>query len=278
MRWLGPLAAIAACHAEENRQLRTHVDYAPLAAKNGAIMYANARGPPKPWSRATVTAASSNHFRTLVNFVHNYRKQRSGIPLHVYDLGLLPREVRTLRKQAGVVYHAFNFSNEPAHFAMHRNAGAYAWKPVLIKEMLDNHAAEVLWLDCGDRIVRPTALPKIFNVIRALGFVSESSVRTTKRWVHPLMLKYLGAEGLDVTNCNGALVGAARFHRHYADIVEPWVRCARVEACIAPPRVEIEQTQRQRRVDGVGRPKFDFHMYRHRRARTGGTTARTRPR
>ena len=32
-----------------------------------------------------------------------------------------------------------------------------------------------------------------------------------------------------------ALVGAARFHRHYADIVEPWVRCARVEACIAPP-------------------------------------------
>ena len=43
----------------------------------------------------------------------------------------------------------------------------------------------MLWLDCGDRIVRPTALPKIFNVIRALGFVSESSVRTTKRWVHP---------------------------------------------------------------------------------------------
>ena len=83
--------------------------------------------------------------------------------------------------------------------------------------------------------MRPTALPKIFSVIRALGFVSESSVRTTKRWVHPGMLKYLGAEGLDVTNCNGALVGAARFHRHYADIVEPWVRCARVEACIAPP-------------------------------------------
>ena len=154
---------------------------------------------------------------------------------HVYDLGLLPREVRTLRKQAGVVYHAFNFSAEPAHFAMDRNAGAYAWKPVLIKEMLDKHAAEVLWLDCGDRIVRPTALPKIFNVIRALGFVSESSVRTTQRWVHPGMLTYLGAEGLDVTNCNGALVGAARFHRHYADIVEPWVRCARVEACIAPP-------------------------------------------
>jgi hypothetical protein len=26
------------------------------------------------------------------------------VSLHVYDLGLLPREVRTLRKQAGVVY------------------------------------------------------------------------------------------------------------------------------------------------------------------------------
>ena len=48
-------------------------------------------------------ARSRESSRTLVNFVHNYRKQRSGIPLHVYDLGLLPREVRTLRKQAGVV-------------------------------------------------------------------------------------------------------------------------------------------------------------------------------
>ena len=52
MPWhLRLLAAVAACHAaeeEENRQLRTHVDYAPLAAKNGPIMYANAQGPPKP--------------------------------------------------------------------------------------------------------------------------------------------------------------------------------------------------------------------------------------
>lgn len=39
---------------------------------------------------------------------------------------------------------------------MSKNAGAYAWKPVLIKEMLDKYASEVLWLDCGDRIVRQT--------------------------------------------------------------------------------------------------------------------------
>lgn len=103
-----------------------------------------------------MTAASSNHFRTLINFVHNYRKQRSNIALHVYDLGLKHGEVRALRKQVGVVYHAFNFSNEPPHFKMSKNAGAYAWKPVLIKEMLDKYASEVLWLDCGDRIVRQT--------------------------------------------------------------------------------------------------------------------------
>ena len=119
----------------------------------------------------------------------------------------------------------------------------------------------------------PTALPKIFNVIRALGFVSESSVRTTKRWVHPLMLKYLGAEGLDVTNCNGALVGAARFHRHYADIVEPWVRCARVEACIA-----LCGNQPVVASMAWGASNLISTQASRRRARTGGTTARTRPR
>ena len=46
----------------DSRRLRTHVDYAPLAETNGKLMYATARGPPEPWSRATVTAASSNHF------------------------------------------------------------------------------------------------------------------------------------------------------------------------------------------------------------------------
>ena len=93
MPWLlRTLAAVAACHAAGR------IDYAPLAAKNGAIMYANAQGPPKPWSRATVTAASSNHFRTLVNFVHNYRKQRSGIPLRV----AAPESQSTRRRLDGV--------------------------------------------------------------------------------------------------------------------------------------------------------------------------------
>ena len=114
MRYLGTLAAIAACHAKEennrqprahvdyeeeaNRRLRTHVDYAPLAETNGKLMYAGARGPPEPWSRAMVTAASSNHFRTLVNFVHNYRKQRSGIPLRV----AAPESQSTRRRLDGV--------------------------------------------------------------------------------------------------------------------------------------------------------------------------------
>ena len=111
MRYLGTLAAIAACNAKEennrqpradeeeaNRRLRAHVDYAPLAETNGKLMYADARGPPQPWSRATVTAASSNHFRTLVNFVHNYRKQRSGIPLRV----AAPESQSTRRRLDGV--------------------------------------------------------------------------------------------------------------------------------------------------------------------------------
>ena len=93
MPWLlRTLAAVAACHAAGR------IDYAPLAAKNGPLMYANARGPPKPWSRATVTAASPNHFRTLINFVHNYRKQRSGIPLRV----AAPESNSTRRRLDGV--------------------------------------------------------------------------------------------------------------------------------------------------------------------------------
>ena len=92
-------------------------------------------------ARITIDATPAR-WRDVANRADGHEDSQKKKHRHVYDLGLLPREVRTLRKQAGVVYHAFNFSNEPAHFAMRRNAGAYAWKPVLIKEMLDYHASD----------------------------------------------------------------------------------------------------------------------------------------
>ena len=60
--------------------------------------------PGSPGDAASVSAGAAidrrgrYHFRTLVNFVHNYRKQRSGIPLRV----AAPESQSTRRRLDGV--------------------------------------------------------------------------------------------------------------------------------------------------------------------------------
>mmetsp|Transcript_10875 Transcript_10875/g.33535 ORF Transcript_10875/g.33535 Transcript_10875/m.33535 type:complete len:279 (-) Transcript_10875:34-870(-) len=190
--------------------------------------------------RAVVTGASSNHFRTLLGFLNNYRKYGSNIPLFVYDLGLAAEEAEVVDRYRWATRRVFDYSRYPAYFNISVAAGEYAWKPVLFKEMLDETADAVVWLDCGNRFNgrrrRSDPLPRLFDSVIGQGFLSDRTVNSTKRWCHRATLAKLGhPDGLDVPMCSGALLGASRADPAYDSVVTPWADCARDRACIAPP-------------------------------------------
>ena len=99
-----------------------------------------------------VTAASSNHFGALRYMLDSLRALKARV--ECYDLGLAPREVRALPRWAGLFYHKFDFAAYPPHLNIEVNAVEYAWKPVIVADVVERVRQsgtpdDVLWSDAG---------------------------------------------------------------------------------------------------------------------------------
>ncbi|MBW8866705.1 MAG: hypothetical protein JF610_05115 [Acidobacteria bacterium] len=192
-----------------------------------------------------VTAASSNHAGPLRYMLDSLC--RLGARVECYDLGLTAAEVRTLPRWAGLLYHKFDYAAHPPHLDVDVNAGEYAWKPVIVADVVDRlraagDAADVLWADAGSYFHE---LAPIASRVRASGglWVRRSS-GTMRQWTHPSMFARLGAVAADYAdrrNADATLIGfaiasagAAACQRLYDTVIAPWRACALDRECIAP--------------------------------------------
>jgi hypothetical protein len=226
-------------------------DYAPVVVDKGFAMNhlnasenisttvpTNVATKTKFLTRATATGASSNHFNTLIAFLQNYKAHSKNIPLFTYDLGLSTTQLAFLRvKYPWTTIRSFNFSQYPPFFKIENTAGGYAWKPMIIKEMLDTTTSVVMWLDSGNRLTKANTLENIFSQISRDGHVTAVSVGTTQDWVHPATLAFLHAPTLKILMCTGGIVGFDM--RAYEKVVRPWANCALERLCIAPPGASL---------------------------------------
>ena len=183
-----------------------------------------------------VTAASSNHAGALRMMMESLA--RLDAEVDCYDLGLTRSELGALPRWSRARYHAFDYAANPPHMNVNVNAGEYAWKPVIIGEIVDRMRAEpreanVLWADAGCFFHSVEAIAT--RIAASGGLWVRRSAGTMREWTHPLMFEYLGADPVeygDKPNADATLVGFT--NRVYDTIVEPWRRCAMVKECIAP--------------------------------------------
>ena len=192
-----------------------------------------------------VTAASSNHHGALCQMLASLRRLDVGV--ECYDLGLSETERRQLPQWNRAIYRRFDYASYPPFMDVQVNAGEYAWKPVIVADVVARARAgtppgDVLWADAGcffDRI------GTIADCIAASkGLWVRRSAGTMRQWTHPGMFAYLDAdpeEYGDKPNADATLVGFAigsgsveQRETVYHEIVLPWKACALVKACIAP--------------------------------------------
>ncbi len=192
-----------------------------------------------------VTAASSNHFGALCLMLESLRDLDARV--ECYDIGLTADEARALPRWPGAVHHTFDYALQPPFMHVSVNAGEYAWKPVIVAEVVERSRAstkpyDVLWADAGCYF---HALQPIADRIAAGGGLwVRTSAGTMRDWTHPLMFDRLNADRAafaDKPNADATLVGfgiasgpVAQRDTVYHRIVEPWRRCAVDRACIAP--------------------------------------------
>jgi hypothetical protein len=191
------------------------------------------------------TAASSNHFGALRQMLESLRKLDACV--ECYDIGLTPAEARALPRWDGVVYHTFDYAAHPGHMNASVNAGEYAWKPVIVADVVERARAgdrprDVLWADAGCyfHAIEPIAR----RITDTGGLWVRTSAGTMRQWTHPSMFDYLHADPAEYgekRNADATLVGFAvgsappsGREAVYQDIVLPWKACAMVKDCIAP--------------------------------------------
>jgi len=191
------------------------------------------------------TGASSDHSCWLVNMLASLHKRRPEWQVVVYDLGLegdLNYTYLNMVHPKGIQLRRFQYANYPDYFRIDQNAGEYAWKPIIIKEMVDEFGS-VLWLDSGNNLGKRDNLTFVKDQLDSVGFYSPHSVGSLAKWTHPKTLKHFGIHpdevGLapynDKSNCNGAFVGFSKDSAAYQKLLVPWVNCAYNRNCIAPP-------------------------------------------
>ena len=82
-----------------------------------------------------VTAASSNHSGALKQMLESLRRLDARV--ECYDIGLSAQEARALPRWDGLFYHKFDYAMHPPHLNVSVNAGEYAWKPVIVAEVVE---------------------------------------------------------------------------------------------------------------------------------------------
>jgi hypothetical protein len=180
-----------------------------------------------------VTAASSNHFSCLMNLLYTLNRFEADTRKVVFNLGLSRDEVLAVSK-AGVELRLFEFEQYASFVDIRRNSGCWAWKPVIITDLLTEYRGAVLWLDAGN-LVR-CRLTNVRMILERVGFYSPVSDGDIRKWTHPGMLHFLSApnEVLSARNRNGAIVGFNYEFELLRKLAFRWRDLALQESCISP--------------------------------------------
>uniref|UniRef100_A0A1I7Z250 Secreted protein n=1 Tax=Steinernema glaseri TaxID=37863 RepID=A0A1I7Z250_9BILA len=108
-----------------------------------------------------VTAFSSSHYNEGLTLLSTIRKHFPTRKVIIYDLGIHPLRVNTLKSLCNVEYRRFPFELYPLHV---RYLHEYRWKPLLIAAVLNEFGA-IWYMDASVRY-KKNSLEHIYDLLR----------------------------------------------------------------------------------------------------------------
>ena len=187
------------------------------------------------------TAVSSNHYEEVLDMIGSVQRllpMMPGARLIVYDLGMTVEQSTKISQMCNTELRRFNFSKYPAH-VNNKRLTQFAWKPLIVKEMMDEQFEVIMWGDASGRLLSPLQQHLIPYFLEAkLPFVTTShytkipSVQLT----HNQTLLYLNMtrermRGFIEVQATCWVVWITEKTKR---LLNAWVDCALHEDCIAP--------------------------------------------
>ncbi len=184
-----------------------------------------------------VTAAEKNYYSQLNTLLKSYSRHLSDKVI-VYDLGLDKDQLDNLSRDFNYVeIRKFNFQDNPKFFSEYLDGklGNYAWKPVIVNDLVNQYKNKVVWLDAGNIITFKILFLKIS--LTALGLVVPVSSNRIIDWTHPKTIEYVGIQNkfLKSNNYASGLIGFDYNNITARKIANKWCEFSKIKDCISPP-------------------------------------------
>ncbi len=182
-----------------------------------------------------VTATDSYYFDKVINLLESFF-QHSKNEFYLYDLGLKDEQRILLKKYKTLKVKKFDFKNNPDFIGKYvdKKLGSYAWKPIIIYDLLLEVKSKVVWLDAGNLINKN--IKNLKHFLNVKNIVVPLSSNRVKDWTHPQTIKYIGLDKKNYLRNNYAS-GLIGFNYNSPDslrVAKDWKRFAMIEDCIAP--------------------------------------------
>lgn len=180
-----------------------------------------------------ITGASSNHFKSLKQLLESADLHEPKTPIIVYDLGLTAQESKQLQGPYRKVLK-FSFQNYPSHVNIHKHAGQYAWKPIIIADTLNSVQGNIFWLDAGCKIEEP--LTELRTYLIKHGLYTPRSGGTIQDWTDPATMRKLHVtqDVAKMSNRAGGVVAIKWECPVSRSLIQRWKLLALNKAIIAP--------------------------------------------
>jgi hypothetical protein len=183
-----------------------------------------------------VSGADSSHFKSLCQLVQSILTHEPNSKIVIYDLGFDKKQTIYFKSTfPAIILREFNYVSYPSYFNIKKNAGEYAWKPVIIESILNEYKCDICWMDAGNIIIKP--LDKIRKILNTVGFYSPLSQGKISNWTHPKTLELFNTTDkstLKKKNLNGACVAASYDNLNARELIGSWSKYAQQKEYIAP--------------------------------------------
>ena len=182
-----------------------------------------------------ITGSDSRYYKSLKQLLLSILLYEKNTKVIVFDLGLSNEESNELKRQfRKIELRKFDYSKYPEYLNIKKNAGEYAWKPVIISNILDEFKSSVFWMDAGNVICSP--LITIRKIIKLTGFYSPFSEGNIFKWTHHETLKFLKvSKNIQYKrNLSGGCVAINYDFDKVKKTIHKWKDCALTKECIAP--------------------------------------------
>jgi hypothetical protein len=186
-----------------------------------------------------ITGASTNHYLTLQNMMDSYINfmSTSKYTLIVYDLGMETNQWKNLlekyQNRKDILFKVFDYSKYPEWYNIKIEAGQYAWKPAIIKEISLEYSNEILlWMDAGNILL--SNLEQLEEYIHCSGVYSSVSLGNISRLTFPTTIEYMNCTWTDARNRNGACLGFNMKDDKVKSFLREYCKYCSIKECIAP--------------------------------------------